>query len=648
MKIKKKLKSAYKFSLNILSNKNVIMFLLVGIPFLLLDLFSRFFAEKTAFFALDAFVPTFFSIIWVYFFISISLIFKKKIGRLVLFLLYLISLLFYFVNNIYYSLSGTFFDFHLLGLASEGSDYFVDAIISANYLIYIVGLLSTILFFVIYKRLVFPKKRHYEYAVFILISFIFCHTMAPIFLGDSNNELTWNTWGNPRNIYANFNDNNKSMSISGLYEYTARNFYMTYLKEKKTDNETELEFLSNIFSEYTTNTTNKYTGKFEGKNIIFLQLEGVDNWVLNKEYMPNTYSLLNNSINFANHYSYYNGGGSTFNSEFAVNTGYVTPITYIQNAYTFNKNEFPYSMPRIFKNLGYRVNAFHMNSGEYYSRKINYSTWGYDNYYGLKDLGVYSNDDYKLDTELINNPLFYEKQFLEPGNFINYLITYSIHMPFSASKGMCKYILNKGIVDEISSEKVDSLSSQELLSEEECIKIQAKETDDMVKLLIEALKDNDLYDKTIIVAYADHYLYTISDQTILDKYKDTDTNLINKTPFFIWSKGMKKTTINKVTSQINILPTVLNLMGVSYNPNYYTEQDALSNEYKGIAFFNDYSWYDGKYYVTDGKVLKGNTNNVDVIEENNNYVHYLINKNDLILKYNYFKELKKKEIEVVK
>ena len=54
--------------------------------------------------------------------------------------------------------------------------------------------------------------------------------------------------------------------------------------------------------------------------------------------MPNTYSLLDHSINFTNHYSFYNGGGSTFNSEFMVNVGYTTPYTFPMNAYTLNKN----------------------------------------------------------------------------------------------------------------------------------------------------------------------------------------------------------------------------------------------------------------------------------------------------------------------
>ncbi len=40
----------------------------------------------------------------------------------------------------------------------------------------------------------------------------------------------------------------------------------------------------------------------------------------------------------------------------------------------------------------------------------------------------------------------------------------------------------------------------------------------MIWLLIKALKDNNLYDNTIIIAYADHYLYTVSDYEILKKW----------------------------------------------------------------------------------------------------------------------------------
>ena len=130
------------------------------------------------------------------------------------------------------------------------------------------------------------------------------------------------------------------MKVSGLEEYTIRNFYVTFIKTEKDENTEDINFLEMTYAD-SQKSNNKYTGMFKGKNLIFVQLEGLDNWLLTKENTPTLYKLMNEGINFNNHYSYYNGGGSTFNSEFAVNTGFITPLSYTQNAYTFNKNYFP-------------------------------------------------------------------------------------------------------------------------------------------------------------------------------------------------------------------------------------------------------------------------------------------------------------------
>ena len=161
------------------------------------------------------------------------------------------------------------------------------------------------------------------------------------------------------------------------------------------------------------------------------------------------------------------------------------------------------------------------------------------------------------------------------------------------------------------------------LSEEEVARMEAGETDYMVGLLIQALKDNDLYDNTVIVAFTDHYLYTLNDKTVLDRYKNTDDNRINQTPFFIWSSDVEPETITETTMQMNILPTVLNLFGIPYVPSDYLMTDALAADYNGLAFFADSSWYDGTNYMEN---------------EMPETIQKLIQKNDLTLKYNYFAE----------
>lgn len=620
----------------IIENKYIIF---ISIPLIAMDIITRLFGNDINFYKIYRLPPNLFTLSWITLFVGLSLGFKKKIGKRIYLITNIIFLLAFLTNNVYYSMTKTFFDFNLLESASEGAPYIIDALKNCNILVYVTFIIIIYLIYYGYKKIPYKTKNNKKIIFSSIIIFLLLHTLTPLTLGKANSTLTWSSWKNPRNIYISFNDNNKSMKVSGLEEYTIRNFYVTFIKTEKDENTEDINFLEMTYAD-SQKSNNKYTGMFKGKNLIFVQLEGLDNWLLTKENTPTLYKLMNEGINFNNHYSYYNGGGSTFNSEFAVNTGFITPLSYTQNAYTFNKNYFPYSMAHLYKSLGYTVNAFHMNTGEYYSRTTNYKNWGYDNYYGLIDIEKYHDDSYTLDRELILNKKFNELIFPNDTSFVDYIITYSGHLPFTNTKGVCKLLYN---LDNPKDEEEKDKSKDETfveMTEEECTKRQAKETDYMFELLLKNLEEKNMLDNTVLVVFTDHYLYTLEDKTILDKYKQTSNNLINKTPFFIWSKETKKTTINNVTSQLNILPTVLNLFGIDYNPNYYIGSDALDPNYKGLVFYNDYSWYDGNVYVENGEVANNKYITYEKLEQNNYYVANITKKNDLTLKYNYFKQNK--------
>lgn len=606
----------------------------MALPFIAIDLITRILGNSIGFYGIYHLVPNLFTIIWTMLFIGISLSFKSKIGKAIYLFFNIVFVVVFLVNNVYYSTTSTFFDFSLIESASEGAPYIWDTIKNTNIWVYISLLLIILLIIWGFKNIPKQDKNKPQLLIKIILYFSVLHIITPVFLGKADKDLTWSTWRNPKNIYLSFNDNNKSLRISGIYEYTIRNFYITFMKTEQVINQEDMTYLDNAFKEET-NTKNKYTGIFKDKNIIFLQLEGIDSWLLTKDDTPTLYNMQKNAYNFKNHFSYYNGGGSTFNSEFAVNTGFITPLSYTQNAYSFNKNSYPYSMAHIFKDLGYAVNAFHMNTGEYYSRFTNYANWGYDNYYGLIDMKNYKDDSYKLDREMILNTDFSDLMFPEDTKFVDYLITYSTHMPFNNTNksSVCKLLYD------LDNQTTEPNKDKEpvIMTEEECARRQAKETDYMVELLLQKLKEKGLYDSTVIIVFTDHYLYTIEDKTILDNYKETNNNLINKTPFFIWSSNTKETNIKSVTSQLNILPTTLNLFGINYNPNDYIGEDALASNYSGIVFFSDYSWYDGNVYVDGGIVTNGKKISEAKLEEKNYYVSYITKKNDLALRYDYFK-----------
>ena len=633
LKRKRKINDFFNF---FVEHKNAIF---IFISLYILDISTRIHTNSIGFVPFFGFHPNIYSFLWILTLIYLIKFSKNIYGKLLYGLFYGFSFVMFIAHNIYYSYFKVFFDFSILSAASEGSSYLLDTLKDISLWMYIIMIISLGCMILAYRTFNKNRSNNKKGLLKTLILVIIIHLILPFTFGRATVTLEWNAWSNKRNIYNSFNDNNKSMQLVGFFEYNFRNIYINYFREKEDESDESLDFLNDIFNGEN-DTQNSYTGIFEGKNLIILQLESIDSFLTTKEIMPNLYSLKEKSINFLDHYSFVNGGGSTFNSEFMVNTGYATPYSYNRNAYTFSKNNFDYSLPNLFKSVGYTVNAFHMNSSEYYSRGVNYKNFGYNSYNGLKDLGTYTDKSYELDTELLLNEEFNSKIFNieNPLNerFVSYIISYSAHTPFAKEKGVCNMLLSEEEKEDVNF----------LPTELDCLKIQAKETDDMIGLLIENLKEKGLYDNTVIVAFADHYVYTLTDKTILDYYKDTSNNLINHTDFFIWSSDIKPIEIKKTTSQLNIMPTLLNLFNLYVNKNYYIGEDALDSDYLGYVFFNDYSWYDGKRYVNaSSEIIKGLPATDEYIYSMSQKINQLIQKNDEVLRTNYFKKMKELAIE---
>ena len=89
-----------------------------------------------------------------------------------------------------------------------------------------------------------------------------------------------------------------------MFQYTLRDFYFTFLKDNTKVTKDEEKALSDNFKEKDLNKPNKYTGLFKDKNLVLIQFESIDNFLITKDIMPVTYNLMKNGINFTNHYSF--------------------------------------------------------------------------------------------------------------------------------------------------------------------------------------------------------------------------------------------------------------------------------------------------------------------------------------------------------
>ena len=89
------------------------------------------------------------------------------------------------------------------------------------------------------------------------------------------------------------------------------------------------------------------------------------------------------------------------------------------------------------------------------------------------------------------------------------------------------------------------------------------------------------------------------------KRQSYDTTELQKVPFMIHVNGIKGTIDNKLSGEIDVLPTLLHLLGIS-NKNYIQfGQDLFSKQYRQVVVFRNGTIVTPKYIIIGGKGIKG-------------------------------------------
>ncbi|MDY5058367.1 MAG: LTA synthase family protein [Bacilli bacterium] len=430
-------------------------------------------------------------------------------------------------------------------------------------------------------------KRTYKFksiqSLILVIMIIVLFGVRRIYINNNLNSVNdgWNSnnvISNDSNYYQNWNSPTRLVKICGIYEYLIKDFYNSFIKK---DNSIEARlFVNNYIDENYKEDNNEYTGIFKDKNLIFVMMESMDDWLVNENVTPTMYMMMQHGFNFNNHYSPGYVTGDTANTEFIANTGMYPVINKLSPNYAYVNNSYPYSIANLFKNEDYTVNSFHRSGGGIYNRENMHISLGYEKYYNYVDMGI-SDDNLDLDSYIIKDG--YDK-IISDNKFMSFIITYSPHSPYTYNKIECQTNLSdiKTIYPE--------LDNEELL----CAYSAARETDNMFKLLLEKLKNDNLLDDTIIVAFTDH-----PNKLVI---RDDETEKLNKTIFYIYDHEMNSNQIDTITSSINILPTVINLFDIKNNY-LYSGYDALDTN-EEYVIFKDYTYFDGKEVKTVTKEYK--------------------------------------------
>ncbi len=342
-------------------------------------------------------------------------------------------------------------------------------------------------------------------------------------------------------------------------------------------NEAGSDYMYSITDSYETEKNGPLFGVAKGRNLIVIQIESLQNMVINKTYngqeiTPNLNQLIKDDTVYFDHYYQQIGSGNTSDAEFATNNsiyGSLSSYTYKLFADNYFKG-----LPKLLKEQGYETAVYHAHENrDFWNREKAYQSLGFDTYYGGiggTDKGQYDMTEWMgwglTDTEFFKQSMPYLKAMTQP--FYSFIITLSNHHPY--------LMLEKYRFIDLLPEDEGTIFGNYLNS--------AAYTDYAIGQLMQQLKDEGLYENSVIAFYGDHLGLPKSDEEIYESVsrflgKDYDFDTMMNIPLIITVPGADRP-VNQTVSisggQMDFLPTIAYLMGFDSLDTIYLGHNLLT------------------------------------------------------------------------
>lgn len=334
------------------------------------------------------------------------------------------------------------------------------------------------------------------------------------------------------------------------------------------------------------------TGIAKGKNIILISMESLQNFVINykvngEEVTPFLNDLIESSFYFDNFY-HQTGQGKTSDSEFLLaNSLYPLSRGAVFTTHADNKY---YALPKILKEHGYTTASFHGNNKSFWNRDVMYQSLGYDHYFSERYYDV--NEENSVNYGLKDIPFFEQsipklQSLQEP--FYAKFITLTNHYPYTLDpedKMIEPTQTGDGSVDRYFQT--------------------VRYFDEALKLFFEQLKETGIYEDSIFVLYGDHYGISANHNRAMSEIMGREITpyehvQLQKVPLYIHIPGMEGETVHTVSGQIDLRPTILNLLGIDNHDMIRFGEDLFAPDKEEFVVFLDGSFVTDKYLFTQGK-----------------------------------------------
>ena len=332
---------------------------------------------------------------------------------------------------------------------------------------------------------------------------------------------------------------------------------------------------------------NRYTGRFAGKNLIFLTAEGFWRYAVDEKLTPTLWKLTHEGFVFENFYNPL-WWKSTTDGEYAACTGLI-PNQSFRAFRVSAANAMPFCMGNMLRARGYPTTAYHNHTYNYYDRDITHPNMGYDYYgvgKGLEVRATWPESDLEMMEKTVPQALGGEKPF---------------HLYYMTVSGHLNYTFTGNAMAYKHREEVNAVypdHSEEFRAYLAC----NMELDRALQYLLEQLEAAGELENTVLCLSGDHYPYGLSDQ-VLDELAGThlDPDFARyHSALILWSGDMEEpVTVEKPCDSLDILPTLLNLFGLPYDSRLLAGRDILADEpglviFSNRSFLTDLGRYDAK------------------------------------------------------
>ena len=345
-----------------------------------------------------------------------------------------------------------------------------------------------------------------------------------------------------------------------------------------------------------TTSGSEYRGIAKGRNLILIQTESLNGFVVGRKYhgqevTPNMNRLIRDQSFYFDHFYSTTGVGNTCDAEFSVlNSLYPNNVRecyrmYVDNTYC--------GLPWLLREEGYDAVAFHGYLKTFWNRNEAYKTQGFRKFYSQDKLKMTEKSGFGLtDKELFRQATDILARGHKP--FFSFMITLTNHIPYELDDKMASL--------KIEPEDKGTLFGNYLQT--------VRYTDEAFGELIECLKEKGLYENSMIVIYGDHQGLNLETPGVKEPVsaflgKEYNYEEMLRVPLLIHIPGMGSgKTISTVGGQVDIMPTIANLMDLTMPQPYVFGHDLLNTEEGFIAQIS---------YVGVGSFVGGSKNKLFVI-----------------------------------